>query len=250
MTVPAAAAGKAGRGRPPDRDLESRVYRATLDLYGEVGWAGFSFDLIARRARVGKAALYGRWAEKETLILAALRHGVRSPSEPADTGSIRTDLLALGTAVLDSYVNADGLVMLRAHVEAKVYPRLGLALEEWQRRDLVAFRPMLVRAVERGEVPERTSLSFVLDALVGALVNHILWTPIDKLRTLPIESNPFVLTMVDFVLGAVGYRAPLDKASCKSSQVVGLPTGAQLVQSSARTTRRQGQALDAPTSSA
>ncbi|MGW0590086.1 TetR family transcriptional regulator [Streptosporangium sp. NPDC002607] len=50
-----------GRGRPPDPDLEARVHAAALDLYGEVGWAGFSLDLVARRARVGKAALYSRW---------------------------------------------------------------------------------------------------------------------------------------------------------------------------------------------
>ena len=54
----------ATRGRPADPDIEQRVLAAALTVYGEVGWAGFTLDRVARRAPVGKAALYRRWPSK------------------------------------------------------------------------------------------------------------------------------------------------------------------------------------------
>jgi AcrR family transcriptional regulator len=208
VTLTASPATKSTRGRPRDDELAPRVYRATLDLYGEVGWVGFSLDLVARRAKVGKAALYSRWGSKEALIVDALKHGLRPPAEPVDTGSIRSDLRALAHDVLDSYAHADGLVMLRAQVEAKIYPdQLGHAIEEWQRRELAGFRPMLRRAIERGELPGGTSLAFVLDALIGTLINHFLWTPVVRRKALASPENPYVETLLDFVLRGAGYCA-------------------------------------------
>ncbi len=200
---------KQGRGRPPDRDLEPRVYRATLALYAEVGWAGFNLDVVARRARAGKAALYGRWESKENLIVEALRHRLSAEPQMIDTGSFRNDLLALALNILDSFTSGDGLVMLRAQVEAKVYPELfSQAIDEWQSQNSALFRPIVLRAVGRGELPAGTSPALVLDAVGGILVNHVLWTPASKLPALAASSAQYAERIVDFVLSAVGYHAP------------------------------------------
>jgi AcrR family transcriptional regulator len=78
---------RSGRGRPPDPDLQARVFGATLDLYAEAGWARFSLDVLARRARVGKAALYSRWGSKEKLIVEALAHRREGKPAPAETAA-------------------------------------------------------------------------------------------------------------------------------------------------------------------
>jgi AcrR family transcriptional regulator len=204
--TPVASAVKPRRGRPADQDLAPRVYREALEIYAEVGWAGFSFDLVARRARVGKAALYGRWGSKEALIIDALSNRLRPEPVPFDTGSIRTDLIALARDVLGSFVRLDGLIMLRAQVEAKFYPEvLGRAIEEWQRRDTSEFRQMTLRAIERGELPKGTSPSLVLDALIGILANRALWTPAARMQEMDRGSDAYVARVVDFVLA--GLRA-------------------------------------------
>lgn len=204
MTTPV----RPGRGRPPDRDLEPRVHRATLALYAEVGWAGFSLDVVARRARVGKAALYSRWGSKEKLIVEALERRPRSELADLDTGSFRGDLLTLALDILNSYTSGDGLSMLRAQLEAKVYPEVfGQAIDDWQRETSALVRPLVLRAVERGELPAGTSPALVLDAVGGILVNHVLWTPADKLPALAANSARYAERIVDFVLSAVGYRA-------------------------------------------
>ncbi len=129
-------ATRPGKGRRSDPDIEPRVLAATLELYGEVGWARLNLDMVARRAGVGKAALYRRWSTMEELIAAALASRMEAP-EALDTGSLRGDLLALATTILERTVTADGLVDLRSVVEAKIYPEVfGQALES-QRREQI-----------------------------------------------------------------------------------------------------------------
>jgi AcrR family transcriptional regulator len=68
------------------------------------GWAGFSFDVLARRARVGKAALYGKWGSKERLIVAALTAWCTSQPPYAESGSLRRDLAELAARILRNYL--------------------------------------------------------------------------------------------------------------------------------------------------
>ncbi|MEV0391227.1 TetR/AcrR family transcriptional regulator [Nonomuraea sp. NPDC050643] len=198
-----------GRGRPPDPDLVARVHAAALDLYGEVGWAGFSFDVLARRARVGKAALYTRWGSKERLIVDALTAWLQQ--EPLDTrsGSLRAQLIRMAAGTLDSYLTPKGLVYLRAQIEARVYPELfGQALERFQRERIKAGRAIVLDAIARGELPEGTSPALVLDAVAGMLTNHFLSTPISQMPALVERKDRYAEETVDFVLTMVGYRAP------------------------------------------
>lgn len=57
-----------GVGRPRNPDLEQRVHDAVIEIYCQVGWPALTFDAVARRAGVGKSALYLRWPTKERLV--------------------------------------------------------------------------------------------------------------------------------------------------------------------------------------
>src|ERR1700731_4692469 len=96
--------GQAGRGRPADPDIERRVIAAALSVYGEAGWAGFSLDRVARRAPVGKAALYRRWPTKEDLLLAALEHLPEPPGEDPAPADLRRCLIGMAGQVIDMFV--------------------------------------------------------------------------------------------------------------------------------------------------
>lgn len=199
-----------GRGRPPDPDLEARVHAAALDLYGEVGWAGFSLDVVARRARVGKAALYSRWGSKEKLIVDALTamHPDPDSHAPKRSGLLREDLIVMAVNILDGYFDRRGLVILRAQIEAKVYPELfGHALERLQRERIREGRAIVVSGIDRGELPAGTSPARVLDAVAGILTNHVLSTPASQMPALIKRKEKFAEETVDFVLSAVGYRS-------------------------------------------
>ena len=70
-------------------------------------------DEIARRAGVGKATIYRRWASKEALVLDAL--GTKPLLPTPDTGSLHNDLLAYATAVVELGI---------AHPRSDVLPHL------------------------------------------------------------------------------------------------------------------------------
>jgi AcrR family transcriptional regulator len=84
------------RGRPRSERAQQAVLSAATDLLLERGLGAVSMDAIAERAGVSKATIYRWWPTKETLALDALyQEWTDSDPEPADTGSLRGDLLAL-----------------------------------------------------------------------------------------------------------------------------------------------------------
>lgn len=163
------------RGRPRDPDLERRVHDAVLAVYWETGWSGFTLDAVARRAHVGRAALYARWASKGALLVDAL--GARAPlPEPVDTGSVRGDLVELARQLLAGYRGAAGLVVLRAAVEARVHPDLLASLAAGLNESrLLTARAIVRRGIARGELPAGTPTTLVLEAVTGAVLSRALF---------------------------------------------------------------------------
>lgn len=82
----------ASRRRGPA--LEGAILEAGWQQLVEAGYAGFTFEAVASRARTSKAVLYRRWHDKEALLLAVLGHqGFGVPVETPDIGSLREDVL-------------------------------------------------------------------------------------------------------------------------------------------------------------
>src|SRR6185312_7111436 len=105
-------ANSAGTGRPRDPALEERVRQAACDLYGRVGWSGFSIDAVAREARVGKSSIYLRWSDQTALLLDTLEARVALPLD-TDTGSLRSDLIVLSRSIFTLLASDVGEVVLR-----------------------------------------------------------------------------------------------------------------------------------------
>ncbi|MEU6371568.1 TetR/AcrR family transcriptional regulator [Streptomyces sp. NPDC046909] len=206
-----AVPARPGRGRRADPDIEPRVLSTTIEVYAEVGWAGFTMDMVARRSGVGKAALYRRWPTKEKLILAALASRLRKEPKFFDTGSLRGDLLLVATMMLEEYFGSEGLLQVRAMIEAKLYPDLfGHAVEDLDRQGTQVGREIVLRAVERGELPRDTSPALILDAVAGTIIHHVLMTPVARLPELKANSANYAERVVDFVLSAAGYEPDAD----------------------------------------
>src|SRR4051794_40826287 len=90
------AAPKLGRKRDLTRDPE--ILTAALDVLAETGYDGMTIDMVAARARAGKATLYRRWASKAELVIDAVSCMKKSAVDLdhlPDTGTLRGDLIAL-----------------------------------------------------------------------------------------------------------------------------------------------------------
>lgn len=77
-------------------DREDEILEATVRVLGAVGYDRLTMDQVATEARASKATLYRRWEDKASLVVDAVSRakGLTDPTPP-DTGSLRSDLLAV-----------------------------------------------------------------------------------------------------------------------------------------------------------
>ncbi|MGW0481454.1 TetR/AcrR family transcriptional regulator [Nonomuraea sp. NPDC003214] len=149
--------------------LTDVITAAVLDELAETGYARMSMEAVARRAGVGKAALYRRWASKEVMVQQIVDGMTWNAVPVPDTGSLRADIedyvthaAALRQDVRTMRIIAD------LGAEAARNPQLArsfyTALREPRR---AAGATMLRHAVERGELPADLDTDLALDCLVG-----------------------------------------------------------------------------------
>jgi AcrR family transcriptional regulator len=144
---------------------------AVLEELAEHGYGRTSVEAVARRAGVGKAAIYRRWPAKLDLVIAAVSSAAVRPDDLQDTGSLRGDVLAFlhaGRALLQHPLGRRIVPDLLA--EAARSPRL----DEMMERDVGGPRRALAtalveRAVLRGELRDGLDLELALDLVPAAL---------------------------------------------------------------------------------
>jgi AcrR family transcriptional regulator len=86
------------RGRKRDLSRDAVILEAALDVLADAGFDGMTMDMVAVRAKAGKATVYRRWQSKAALVVEAVAHLKRTQVDFAglpDTGTLRGDLLAL-----------------------------------------------------------------------------------------------------------------------------------------------------------
>lgn len=151
-------------------DVTDAIRAAVLAELAEVGYARMSMEGIARRAGVGKAAVYRRWRSKLPLVLDVVPAAAQGIPVP-DTGSLLGDvrvLLDVSARALGHPVVAQILPDLLA--EAARSPELAQALHTALRDahgGIVAA--VVARAAARGDVPAGTDPTLAVDLLAGPL---------------------------------------------------------------------------------
>ena len=152
------------------------ITAATFEELAESGYARLSMDAVARRAGVGKAALYRRWKSKEAMLTDLIGQVVRSNLPPVpDTGSLPSDLRqmlgAIREQLSDPLVARIGPGLLAEAADSA----LGLAL----RREIAVPRraaalTMLKAATERGELPADLDVELAMDLLIAPLAFRLM----------------------------------------------------------------------------
>jgi AcrR family transcriptional regulator len=194
----------AARGRPADPDIEQRVIATALSVYGEVGWAGFSLDRVARRAPVGKAALYRRWPTKEDLLLAALEHLAEPPADDADPADLRRCLIGMAGQVIDMFVGPKALVLPRVLIEASQYPpQFDEMVQAIVRARFGGARTIIRAAIDRGELPAGTPPDLIIDAVMGRVISLVVLTPGAQRAGINARRDHYAALIADFVLHAL-----------------------------------------------
>ena len=168
---PSGARGRAGRGRSRDPEVDEAIMTAAMDLLAEIGYARLTMDQVAARARVGKASLYLRWANKVALVAEAIQyHAAVIPHVP-DTGSLREDMRVFLQALLRSKSAAQQAV---AAVTGEIASNPELA-KAWRQGVagtlLTCTRTIVERAIARGELPAASDVALLAMLPVTLLQN-------------------------------------------------------------------------------
>ncbi|GAA0433278.1 MULTISPECIES: TetR/AcrR family transcriptional regulator [Leifsonia] len=197
-----APATKLGRKRDHTRDPE--ILDAALDVLAETGYDRMTIDMVAARAKAGKATLYRRWASKADLVIdavACMKKGDIDFDALPDTGTLRGDLVAMMKP--HTIVDAEKKLQIMAGLVSMLAKDPGLA--DTVNAAIVEPRAsvnriFLRRAVERGEIPADADID-KLALLAPAMASYrvlILRKPVDR---------EFLLSIMDdILLPAVGIR--------------------------------------------
>ncbi len=197
-----APAPKLGRKRDHTRDPE--ILDAALEVLAETGYERMTVDMVATRAKAGKATVYRRWASKAELVIeavACMKKGDIDFDALPDTGTLRGDLVAMMKP--HSIVDAEKKLQIMAGLVSMLanHPDLADAVNAAIVEPRASVnRLFLRRAVERGEIPADADIEKL--ALLGpAMASYrvlIQRRPVDR---------AFLLSIIDdILLPAVGIR--------------------------------------------
>ncbi|MGW4842809.1 TetR/AcrR family transcriptional regulator [Nocardia brasiliensis] len=180
-------------------EITKSITEAVLDELAEQGFARMSMEAVAKRAGVGKSALYRRWPSKLEMALAVLAEFSLSRAVVADTGSLRGDLRE----------TLDGLLKWLTHPRfSRILP--DLVAETTRNPELAEFvdtmigtprrtrgAELLRRAIDRGELPADLNIELALDVVAAPLYWRL------SVRSAPIDSD-YLDTLTDLLLRALG----------------------------------------------
>jgi AcrR family transcriptional regulator len=158
-------------GRPRSAQSHEAIVRATLSLLAEVGFERLTMEQVQRRAGVGKATIYRRWASKAELVKEAIQFFSAELPVP-DTGALSSDYAIVAAAVVAIAEDRNAaLLMPRLLTEvshdAELHAIFTAQLVEPRRR---VVRTMLERARDRGEIRADVDIDLVIDMLVGPVL--------------------------------------------------------------------------------
>lgn len=183
------------RGQPVVR----KVFDVTLQQLAEVGFERLSVPDVAAAAGVNKTSVYRRWPTKSDLVRAALGTSLDAAQAAPDTGSLRSDLMAMGRATAKFIESPRGKGVLRLLFAEVANPAVReLASSLLRQADHERLHVVIRRSIRRGELPRSTDANLILYTVAGALVHHAF---IERKRI----TETMIERVVDLVLhGALG----------------------------------------------
>jgi AcrR family transcriptional regulator len=156
-------------------DVTRAIAAATFAELAEAGYGRLSIEAVARRAGVGKTAVYRRWPGKYEMVLDLVARAAVQVADAPDTGSLRGDVLAFLTGVdqalrhpLLSRIVPD--LLAEAARDSEMFEALERRIGVVRRRNVAKI---VDRAIERGELPADTDIDLGLNFLAGPLYLRI-----------------------------------------------------------------------------
>jgi AcrR family transcriptional regulator len=179
-------------------DVTTAITEAVLDELADTGYGKLSMEAVARRAGVGKSALYRRWPSKQEMVMAVLGDFSVELATVPDTGSLRGDVLGVLHALMGWLTHPRfSRILPDLAAEGVRNPEVAAAVRAAigePRRALGVT--VLRRAIDRGELPADTDLEMALDLIAAPVYWRL------SVRRAPAEPD-YLDNLADVVLRAL-----------------------------------------------
>jgi AcrR family transcriptional regulator len=156
-------------------DITAAIRNAVMNELAEVGYGRLSIEAVARRAGVGKTAIYRRWGNKLEMVLEIVEDVANRSVPLPDTGSFAGDLqliMMIVSRALQHRIASQIIPDLMA--EAARNPQIAETLQKALHTHQHAVGDKLVgQAVARGELPSGTDPEVAVDMILGPLYWHL-----------------------------------------------------------------------------
>jgi AcrR family transcriptional regulator len=164
-------------------DREAEILDAALEMLANHGYDRLTMDAVATAAKASKATLYRRWDTKAELVVDALARAKGAPQVvPADTGTLRGDLMAVACnhgGISDERV----LAVMASIITALQHDRefADAFHERFMSVKLRETREIYERAQQRGEIAPDVDLEILTSALAAIILHRafVLRQPVD-----------------------------------------------------------------------
>lgn len=153
------------RGEPVVRS----VLAATLAELANVGYRGLRIEDVATRAGVNKTTIYRRWPTKEDLVGAAFRSMTGDKLVIPTTGSLRGDLLAIASRMVESASTPEGQSLFRVLMTEGPDSEIMDIVRTQTETDRAVWRAMFEVHSARGEFAPGVDPTILFDVLIAYL---------------------------------------------------------------------------------
>jgi AcrR family transcriptional regulator len=165
-------------------ELEAAIRGAVLALVTRHGPAGVTMEAVAAAAGTSKPVLYRRWPDRAALLRDTLLHTASRAIPTPDTGSFRTDLLAVlqgwaRTLTDPATAPVVGAIVGAMQQDAELREAFRDGVIGWRKEEMAR---LIRRGIERGELRPDVPVEFARELGQGVLWHRFLITgdPIDE----------------------------------------------------------------------
>lgn len=166
-----------GARRNPDS--AEAILEAAEAVLVEAGYAGFSIEAVARRARAGKPTIYRWWPSKAALLLEVYKRQKRVAVP--DTGNLEDDLVGFLQNLFSHWRDTSSGSVFRSLVaEAQSDEAAAVALTGYADGRRSHTARIIERAKVRGEVAADVDAALVADLVASYAWKHLLTNRLDE----------------------------------------------------------------------
>jgi AcrR family transcriptional regulator len=157
------------RGEP----IVQRVLAATIEELSCVGYRALRIEDVASRAEVNKTTVYRRWPEKCGLVRDALRCAAAGKFITPETGSLRSDLVAMGRHLVEAFSTPRGRSIVRMMVAESTDDELSDIKRDFREERAALPLAVLGSAIARGEISKDADLQLLLNTFIGSIQHRL-----------------------------------------------------------------------------